>query len=80
MSLNVVNEVEAKEVLVKRHITSFGPATENDAVWWTGFLKGEVRGILEGLRDQITQIEVPNMKDTYLNIKFRFKTFAIFKT
>jgi len=66
MNLNVVEEAEARKSVVKQYLASFGPATENDASWWTGFPKSQVKGIIESLEDEITFVEVSGISDTHL--------------
>ena len=80
IDLNAVDEVKARKFLVKQYLASFGPVTENDIVWWTGFLKGEVRKILESLRDQITQIEISSMKGLYLMLSSDLKSLQSVKS
>ncbi len=55
LNLRGINELEAKKLLVKQYLASFGPVTENDITWWTGFPKQEVRQILHSFQKQITQ-------------------------
>ena len=54
LDLNAIDEATAKELLLRNYISSFGPVTEDDVVWWLGFLKGEVEEILKNLEDQIS--------------------------
>jgi len=79
IDLNGVNEAKAKELLVKHYLASFGPVTENDVVWWTGLLRGEVRKILESFGDQITPDRNSKSERHLFNAKFRFKALAIFE-
>jgi len=66
LDLNEMDETTAKELFVKKYISSFGPVTANDISWWTGFKKGEVKKILKSLQDKIIHIGISNMKDKYL--------------
>jgi len=66
LDLNAIDEDTAKELLVRNYISSFGPVTENDVVWWPGFLKGEVKQILKHLEDQITQLEISGLDKSFL--------------
>lgn len=66
MDLNLVDEIEARESIVKQYLASFGPATENDVAWWTGFPKGQIRQILECLKKDVTQVEITELKDYYI--------------
>jgi hypothetical protein len=65
MDLNAVDEAEAKKSVVKHYLASFGPVTENDVAWWTGFPKGHISPVLGSLRDTITPIDRATSKDTY---------------
>ena len=66
MDLNLVDELEAMKSVVKQYLTSFGPATENDVTWWTGFPKGQIRQILESFKKDVTQVEITGLKDFYI--------------
>ena len=66
VDLNVLEEAEAKRLLVRRYLASFGPVTDNDFAWWAGFPKGEVVQILDSLRDEITQVEISGVAGRYV--------------
>lgn len=66
INLNQVDEAKARELLIKQYLASFGPITENDVAWWTGFPKRDVRQILKSLQDQITQAEISNLEGNYV--------------
>jgi hypothetical protein len=65
VDLNQVDELTAKELLIKKYITAFAPVTVNDASWWTGFTRGEVSKIVETFPEDITHIEISNLKGRY---------------
>jgi hypothetical protein len=60
--LEKLSEAQAITALVRQYLASFGPVTENDAVWWTGLGKRKVRGALRDLKDQITQVPIAGME------------------
>jgi len=55
MNLEEFSEEESRTKLVRYYLECFGPATEIDIVWWTGFNKTEVRIALKELDDKATQ-------------------------
>jgi len=66
IDLNEFDEASAREFMVKQYLASFGPVTENDISWWTGFPKNEIRKILGDFKDQIIQFEVPDLEGRYI--------------
>jgi len=55
---NAISERDAKKAVVRHYLASFGPVTENDISWWSGFTKGQIRSILEELENEITYVTV----------------------
>lgn len=66
IDLNEFDEASARESIVKLYLASFAPVTENDIAWWAGFPKGDVKKILEDLKDKITHLEVSDMEEAYI--------------
>lgn len=56
----------ARKELVKRYIAAFGPVTEVDISWWTGFIKTEIRRILEDLSKDISRINISDNHGYYI--------------
>ena len=44
-----MNRAEAEATLLSRWLEAFGPATETDIAWWTGWTLGSVRQALDRL-------------------------------
>ncbi|UCE41163.1 MAG: AlkZ family DNA glycosylase [Candidatus Aminicenantes bacterium] len=66
LDLTLYDEKEARGEIVKRYILSFGPVSEQDIAWWTGFPKLQVKEILEGLGDEVSSIEISELEREYL--------------
>jgi len=65
LDLNVIDEGEARRLLVKQYLASFGPVTENDVIWWTSFPKGQIRQIMNEFENLVTSIEISGLKSTH---------------
>lgn len=65
IDLNTYSEVEAMGLLVKQYLSSFGPATEEDIVWWIGTTKANVRQALGKIAGEVAQIQIDNLKDAF---------------
>ncbi len=63
---NIANENDAKKAVVLGYLSSFGPVTENDISWWTGFNKGQIRPIIRELRKEITSITVSGIDKEFI--------------
>jgi hypothetical protein len=58
VKLDEISEEDARKAVVRWYLGSFGPVTENDVAWWTGFRKSEVKGILSELESEIVSVDV----------------------
>jgi hypothetical protein len=59
LDLSAYDAEEARKIIVRQYILSFGPVTLNDIVWWTGFPQSQVKEILEILGDEVSSVEIP---------------------
>ncbi len=66
IDLNEVNEEDAKKFVMKQYIGSFGPVTVNDVAWWTGFRKTETKQLLKSFQDDLTHVEISNLKGSHI--------------
>ncbi len=66
INLNEVGETEAITLLVMQYLSSFGPSTENDIVWWTGLSKTKVRETLNNLKEQIVRVKISNLRGDFI--------------
>ena len=73
LNLADVDEEKAQELLIRRYIGSFGPVSVKDVAWWTGLLKRDVTRVLEKLQNQLTHVEIVNLKSDYLMLESDLK-------
>ncbi len=66
MNLDEITEEESRMKLVSYYLECFGPVTETDIVWWTGFNKTETRSSLEELAENITKIPIESLSKDFL--------------
>ncbi len=65
VDLQAVNEQEAKKRVISQYLSCFGPAAIEDIAWWIGIAKSEVKGILEGLGDDVAQIAIRGLEGDF---------------
>ena len=65
LDLTACDEKEARRKIVKQYILSFGPVSERDIAWWTGFPKTQVKEILEDFGDEVSSVEIPELEGGY---------------
>ena len=69
VNLERLSESEAITSLVGQYYTSFGPATENDVVWWTGLSKTEVRYALTNLQEKLLEVPIQGGQTSFIILK-----------
>lgn len=73
MGLESVSEEESRKELVRYYLECFGPVSETDIVWWTGFNKTETRKALEELQEEVTQVCIGESKENLMISNTDFK-------
>lgn len=66
VNLNEMGEKEARTALINQYLTSFGPVTENDISWWTGFSKTQVRQSLKRIQGQFFHVEISDLLGDFI--------------
>jgi len=73
LDLSAHDEKEAREKIVEQYISAFGPVSEQDIVWWTGFPKTQVKGILEDFGEEVSSVEIPELESGYFVLSSELK-------
>ena len=63
------SEGEASVQVVRRYLRAFGPVSEQDIAWWTGFTRSRVRAALHELRDELSEIEISGLDGPWLLLR-----------
>jgi hypothetical protein len=79
LNLESVECEEAKAMLVKRYVEAFGPVTEGDVAWWTGFSKTEVKNALATIEKGLRSLKIGGFEKDYLMLKTDYEQFVKFK-
>lgn len=66
LDLNEMDEKEAVRLLVRHYLAAFGPATENDIVWWMGLGKRQVQEALADLAERTTQVTIAELDGEFI--------------
>lgn len=79
LDLESVGSEEAKAMLAKRYVEAFGPVTEDDIAWWTGFSKTEVKSSLATMEKKLLSTKIGGFEKDYLMLKTDYEQFVKFK-
>ena len=76
LDLDEFSEEESRTKLVRYYIQCFGPVSETDIVWWTGFNKTETRNALEELGEELNQILIGDTETNMMILNSDLKNLA----
>jgi hypothetical protein len=65
INLDLYGEEDAQERIITSYIEAFGPVTERDIVWWTGFSKSQVKKTLIKRETELAKIEIAGLGSQY---------------
>jgi hypothetical protein len=66
IDISLIDQREAKKEVVEWYLTAFGPVSEEDITWWTGFKKSDVRQCLSDLEGQLGFLSIVGFDEEYL--------------
>jgi len=79
LNLESIESEEAKALLVERYVKVFGPVTEDDIAWWTGFSKTELKNALAAMTKELLSVKISGLKGDYRMLKTDYEQLAKFK-
>ena len=80
LDLSAFEEKEARKKVVEHYLLSFGPVSEQDIVWWTGFPKSQVREILGSFGDRMSSVDIPELNKSYIVHSSERESLQTFRT
>lgn len=75
-----LDEKEAQRFVIKQYIKNFGPVTEVDMAWWTGFSKSRVREILREILKELTAVKITGLDGQFFILSSQENTIKDFQT
>jgi hypothetical protein len=79
LNLESLSPEEAQIRLIKYYIRTFGPVTEGDITWWTGFSVTQTRTGLGAIDQTLQQIRVKNLPGDYFMLASDYAKLKKFK-
>ncbi|MES2504138.1 MAG: crosslink repair DNA glycosylase YcaQ family protein [Myxococcota bacterium] len=65
------NQETARCQLIRRYISTYGPVSKEDIIWWTGLSESQVHRSLSTLRRELSIAQIEGHKDEMLVLKER---------
>lgn len=63
------NQESARVQLIRRYISSFGPVSKEDILWWTGLNEAQVTRSLTNLKRELAPVAIEGYKDELFMLK-----------
>jgi len=79
LNLESVGSQDARVMLVKRYVKAFGPVTEDDIAWWTGFPKTETKDAMAAVEKELLYVEISGFREEHLMVKNDYEQLVKFK-
>jgi len=80
LNLDSITGQEARVMLVERYIKAFGPVTEEDIAWWTGFTKTIMKEALAIIEKKLLYLKINGANGEYLTLTSDYKRLVKFKS
>lgn len=80
LDMTILDEKEALRFVITEYITNFGPVTENDITWWTGFPKSLVRELLKEIQDKLNTLNISGLDDQFFVLSSQANTIKALQT
>lgn len=74
LNLDMLDEEEAKEKLLLKYLSGYGPASIQDFACWSGLMISDARKTLENVASELEEVEVENVKGQFWMQKKDYKT------
>jgi len=79
LNLESVRSDVARAELVKRYVKAFGPVTEEDITWWTGFSKTHIKEALTAMEKELPHVKINDFKEEHVMLKKDYEQLVKFK-
>nr|MDO8132769.1 winged helix DNA-binding domain-containing protein [Candidatus Njordarchaeum guaymaensis] len=80
VNLDGVTREEAMLQLVRLYTNSYGPVTERDISWWSGFRTSTIEDLLGILKTQLVRCKISGLKSECIMLDSDFERLRSFKT
>lgn len=79
LDLSGMDEIQAKERMVRHYLSSYAPVTITDISWWTGFPKGDVKRILDVSKNDLISVGLSGISGAYIMFSSDFESLNSFE-